>query len=388
MRSKANANSSEADVPDELARRRVPCMIAFLQPFRLVDGPAASRWKATISHVNRRNWDYVELHKMVGGIDVGLTPPFHMVVFRDGAIALPVLPDRRTVTESVEFINRNFSALLLGGIYCEMIGLDGLDFGSIIDWKYLRVLTSAPAAANRFHYQARMRLANPLEAINLLKPKTVDIDELSSAMSAGRKLLEKIPELAGEFLLKGVTSLVRHDWGGALSNLWIVTEQVTTNIWKDNVLGPARSNSSITGRVDQLSDTRTWTTATRHELLHQIGIIGGDLLANLATARRARNALAHRGTHPTSHDSRAAYDAVLGLLQVVAKDLPVPLSSLRLAEYSLPDPFSPPPLEPKVLKPTHWMEIPKLPGEAELERLEASSRSPTKSRRRSKHRNQ
>ncbi len=350
-------------------------MIAFLQPFRLVNGPSASKWKTTISHVNRRTWDYVELHKMVGGIDVGLKPPFHMVVFRDGAMALPVLPELRTVTESVEFINRNFSALLLGGVYCEMIGLDGLDFGSIIDWKYLRVVTSAPAAANRFHYQARMRLANPIEAISLLKPKSVEVDELSSAMSAGRKLLERIPELAGEFLLKGVTSLVRHDWGGALSNLWIVTEQITTNIWKDSVLSPARANSSIAGRLDQLSDTRTWTTATRHELLHQIGIIGSDLLVSLATARRARNALAHRGTHPTSQDSRSAYDAVLGLLQLAAKGLPVPITSLRVNEYSLPDPFSPPPIKPRRLKPIHWMEIPKLPGEAELEQLEAAARS-------------
>lgn len=118
---------------DELAKRRVPCMVAYMHPFRLVEGRSASPWDATVETINRHEWDYVELHKMIGGLDVGLPEPYHMVVARDGAVGLPALPEIRSDQKAVEFFNRSFAALLLGGIYCEAITLDGLDFGSIID---------------------------------------------------------------------------------------------------------------------------------------------------------------------------------------------------------------------------------------------------------------
>ena len=51
---------------------------------------------------------------------------------------------------------------------------------------------------------------------------------------------------------------------------------------------------------------------------------------------------------------------------------PCRLLDLDLADHALSDPFEP--VEPKEIKPTHWMEIPKLPGEHELELLEAERR--------------
>jgi hypothetical protein len=364
-----NADSERID-DQALAKRRVPCMVAFLHPFRLVDGPSSQPWNVSVENINRGEWDYTELHSMVGGIDVGMPEPYHMVVARDGAVGLPALPDLRGDQAAVEFFNRSFAALLLGGIYCEAIGLDGLDFGSIIDWAYLRVHTAAPAAANRFHQLVRLKRASAFEAINLVGVRSIAVGELSTAMGAGRVLLDAVPELSGEFILKGATGIARRDWGAALSNLWIVVEQITSNVWAHEVLDPTRSSDGITGRLDQLADPRTWTIAVRHELLHQIGIIPADTLATLSVARKARNALAHRGKHPTEADARAAYTSALAILQIAVDDLPVPLQKLDLSDHALSDPFRPR-LSEK-LEPTHWMEIPKLPGEAELERQEAA----------------
>ena len=144
--------------PDQesLAKRRVPCMVSFLNPFRLVHTPDLQPWNVTIEDVNGISWDYAALHELVGSIDIGLPEPYNMVVSRDGGIALPPIPQLRNDQEAVEFFNRCFAAMLLGGVYCEAIGLDGLDFGSIIDWKYIRVNTSAPASANRFHRLVRL----------------------------------------------------------------------------------------------------------------------------------------------------------------------------------------------------------------------------------------
>lgn len=367
-----SAKGKDAGGAEHLAKRRVPCMVAFLKPFRLVDGPASTKWKLDIADINQRRWDYVELHRMVGGIDVGLPPPFHMAVFRDGALGVPVLPQFRTITASVEFINRSLSSLLLGGVYCEAIGLDALDFGYIIDWTYLRVATSA--RANTFHSHIRLQRANAVEAIALLEPASIAVTELNEAMTVGRRLMEVVPELSPEFLLKGVTALTRHDSGSALSNLWIVIEQLSSNLWNQRVLMPARSEPIVPGRSDQLADFRTWTTATRHEVLYQTGVVASETLQSLAVARKARNALAHMGKHPTNNDARAAFEAAMSLLRVAAGKIPVPLAKLDYGKFSLADPFAPPPRRPRVLNPTHWMEIPKLPGEVELERLEAMER--------------
>src|SRR6202011_1939766 len=121
------------------------------------------------------------------------------------------------------------------------------------------------ARANMFHHHVRLKNATALDAIALLEPPSVAVNELSEAMAAGRRLMEVVPELSGEFLLKGVTALTRHDSGAALSNLWIVVEQVSSNLWKQKVSTPSQSGPSIPGRADQLADFRTWTTATQHE---------------------------------------------------------------------------------------------------------------------------
>ena len=171
------------------------------------------------------------------------------MVSRDGAVGFPALPHLQTVQAAVEFINRCFAALLLGGLYCEAIGADGLDFGSIIDWSYLRTQSNAPALPNQFHRRICLRQAPPLEAIYLLSPRSTDIATLIAAMNSGRTLLAALPELGPEFLLKGTTGIARRDWGSALSNLWIIVEQITSHLWEKNILVPARTSPTVLGRV-------------------------------------------------------------------------------------------------------------------------------------------
>ncbi|MDX2112396.1 MAG: hypothetical protein SFW63_01490 [Alphaproteobacteria bacterium] len=355
---------------DELARRRVPCLVAYLNPFRIVENPTLPPWNITIEDVNKKTWDYVALHEMVGGIDVGLTAPYHMTIARDGALALPPLPELRNDQQIVEFFNRCLAALLLGGLYCEAITLDGLDFGTIIDWKYIRVHSHGRAASNRFHEQIRMRQASTLEAIGLHSPRTVQLKALDEAMKSGRAVLEAIPEVSVEFLLKGVTGIARRDWGTALANLWIIVEQITSGLWKHHVLANAQKDEIISGRSKQLADPRTWTIAARHELLHQIGILPISVLGKLSAARKSRNDLVHIGKHPQANETLALYEAVLALLSIAAPSQSIPLAKLNLSDHSLSDPFAP--KKSEKIEPSHWMGIPKLPGEAELEKLEAT----------------
>ena len=363
--------------------RRIQAMVTYLHPFRIVAGGEAERWDATIEQINEAKWDYIKLHEVAGGIDVGLPEPYHMLVGRDGALALPPIPDLRDDQRSVEFFNRCLAALLLGGIYCEAITLDHLEFGAIIDWKYIRTYTPGRAAANRFHTLVRMRMAPPIEAIALLKPRTVEIAALSTAAAIGLAALTAVPPLSGEFLLKGVSGIARRDWGLALSNLWITIEQLTAFLWeRDIVAAIDGGDDQIDGRRAQLNDTRTWTAANRQEMLHQKGTISTATLRSLYAARRARNELVHRGRHPGERAALAGYSATSALLKSALGGQELPLSALNLADHTLSDPFERKgPSE--IISPDYWMPIPKLPSEEEIEQEEAASaRGAGKARRR------
>lgn len=356
--------------------RRVAAMVIYLHPFRMIESEALEEWTTSIEQINRRGWDYVKLHEIAGGIDVGLSSPYHMLVGRDGALALPPIPQLRSDQQAVEFFNRCLASFLLGGIYCTAVSLDHLEFGSIIDWKYIRS-HSEQSGANHFHRLVRMQMAAPIDAIALKNPSTLHFDALQKANKHGFALLKSVPQLSPEFLLKGVSGIARRDWGVALSNLWITVEQLTEALWQRDVLMPVQSDEDrITGRVDQLKDTRTWTAANRHELLHLKNIVSDTALRHLCFARRARNDLSHRGAHPTETAAHSAYSATLALLQAAVGTVDIPLASLNLSDHSLSDPFKP--RESRGLDPQYWMAIPKLPGEAELEREEACAReSPT-----------
>ena len=366
---------SERDqmVDNELSARRIPCLVSFLHPFRLVDGPKSPEWAASIEQINTATWDYTALHETVGGIDVGLEPPYSMIVCRDGGLALPLVPELRGDQAAVEFFNRCLAAILIGGVYCEAISSDGLDFGSILDRKYVRVGTCAPAAANRFHFLIRGQCASAMEAIALEGPRKITIGELVQAAQKGRLVLKNVPSIGGEFLLKGVTGYARRDWGTALANLWIVIEQLTSHLWSEKIISPAQKSRIIRGRIANLRDNRTWTISTRHEMLFQMRTFDAALYECLAEARKARNQLSHDGRHPDEKDATAALVSVKNLLRILLPSLEIPFADMDLEDHTISDPFKPierRPLDP----PKYWMEIKKLPGEAELEKLEAKAR--------------
>jgi hypothetical protein len=357
------------DLTNQIAKRRVPCLIAYLDPFRIVEHDTLSPWQATLEEVNALRWDYVKLHEIVGGIDVGLEAPYHLVVTRDGALALPPIKSLQVDHATVEFFNRCLASFLIGGVYCEAISSDSLDLGSVIDWKYVRSQGTGRAAPNRFHKQIRYQKASVLEAILLMDARTVRFSDLVTAMKTGLSVLDQITRLRGDLLLKGVTGIARRDWSAGLSNLWIVIEQLVSHIWDEEIIKKAGATGSPKSRRDQLSDNRTWTVAVKLEMLHQKDYLNADALQELSMARKARNDLAHEGQTPSEASAFAALSGVRRLLRVIMPYQHIPLFDLDLSDHAISDPLSPRKLEGE---PKYWIAIPKLPGEEELEKLEAA----------------
>lgn len=361
---------------EELEKRRVPCLATFLHPFRIINGPDSPDWSVSIEQINSGTWNYAALHEIVGGVEVGLDPPYHLVVCRDGGLALPPIPSLRDERKAVEFFNQCLAAILIGGVYCEAITLDGLEFGSILDWKFVRISGRGSAASNRFHNLVRLQSASALEAIALEKPRKLKIAELVRASEIGRKILEQLPEIGGEFLLRGTTGYARRDWGVALANLWIVVEQMTSHLWNRNVLIEAKEAIPIAGRIDSLTDNRTWTVGVKHEVLFQRGLLSALAFAELNKARKARNKLSHSGIYPDEASARAVLNSITELFKALIPSEDIPFLKLDLDDLGISDPFQP--RGTHELNPKYWMEIKKLPGEAEIEKLEAKARYPEK----------
>lgn len=366
--SEPSAGSRVYPPPQSLAERRLPVLVSFLQPFRVVEREEVGSWAASIDQVNSRSWDYVKLHEIVGGLDVGLKTPFHMVVGLDGALALPILPEFRRVEKAMETYNCTLAAVLLGGIYCEAIGLRDVVRGFVYDWRYILLLPAASGDRNGFqslfHDAIRTRWASPTQAISLVSPRCLEFARLYRAHQEGSDLLRQLPELTPEYLLTGVSAFAHRDWSAVLSNLAISLEQITSHLWKREVIWDSELRR-ISGRKEQLEDARTWTAAARQELLHQKDVIDRDTLAALFAARQARNHLVHRGQAPDEKAAKAALVALQGLLEKAAFARPVPLFRVNLNDHALMEPFA---RAESKRKPTHFMTIPELPGEGEINR--------------------
>jgi hypothetical protein len=367
MTTDSNATAAPAA---EMMPRRVSALITYLRPFRIVEKTSEKTWNASLDQINSGTWDYIKLHEVVGGIDVGLASPYHMLIGFDGALALPPLPKLRPISVAVEFFNRCLAAILIGGVYCEAADLDHVEVGSVFDWKYIRAYGQGRSFDNQFHHAARMKGVAPLHAINLLGPRSITLSVLRNAAKKGFSVVSSLPELSPEFLLKGVSGLARRDWASALGALWITAEQLTSNLWKKELLEqPDIINNVVPGRKDQLVDNRTWAASNKQELLYQKNVIDLSTLRGVFTARKARNDLVHNGRHPVEESAAAAFEAVKGLLRTAAKDDDIPLFRLNLSDHTLSDPFQPRDEGP--LNPQYWIPIPKLPGEEEFEREEA-----------------
>ncbi|TPW34423.1 hypothetical protein [Oecophyllibacter saccharovorans] len=338
---------------NEQSEAYVSCFIIYLHPFRLIETEDDPVKETTYNQVKNQSWNAKDLTKVIGALEVNIEAKVSTQLFvaRDGGLALPRLEQLSNTQAVVGKFNLCLAGALLGGIYCQAITPDSLEAGAIKYYasskqKYMSGEWQAPAAANIFHRQIRFGLASPIEAGALrAPPRVTNFFELKQAIQVGLQILAAVPPVQGEYLLKGVTSFVRLDWGEALANFWIVVEQLISFLWKKYIVDPTLVNDPNSSRRKQLEDRRTWTASTRIEMLTQKDVIPLECFKALATARRARNKLHHEGTHPTKEDAQAAYKGLIELLIVALNGQKLPLLEIVLDEFMLDDPCSVPECE-------------------------------------------
>jgi hypothetical protein len=337
-------------------------------PFRLVMRDGHDEWVPSLDQINSRSYDYVKLHRASTFIDIGIAP-FSLVVCFDGTLALPATDRYRDPDNALVDFNKFLCEVLLGGTYCEAMTPDDICLGMMTFTAYCKMTGTSRGAQSNFHSAIRHKHVGTLDVIRLLKPETILVSELQDAVAKGRARLVAISSASAETLLYGTTFFARNQWAESLIHVWTSAEQIVEAIWRDKVLStPGIIGIPNKSRAAFLEDHRTWTVATKIELLYQKGLVPDQTYALLNTARKARNDFAHSGAMPSRSDVEAALD---GLFQMAALRITNHSDQSALEEiaklvkargrvYTEWDRQGKP---PKAV--THWLSIPPIPGDSD-----------------------
>lgn len=300
--------------------RDTPAWVTYVAPLRLVFPDGEGRVAPTLDEVNADDYDHGKLCRIVHVASSGGSRP-PVFVCGDGALASPVcreIPDRAA---AVTHFSRILCALCLGGIFCE--GIDNRDVvvGQLHERRAIWPVNLGQSLASYTRALIRMRCAGPFHSIALVSAATTGVAEIAESLKRGTAILARVRGVDPQFLVAGLSSAYFHNWAAALSNLWIVIEQLTESLWKCHFLtnGGRHPITPIQARLRSLrTDNRTYSAAVRHELMYQVGVLSDQCLSHLGVARGERNQLAHSGRIPSREGCVAAIQAVESLLRAAS----------------------------------------------------------------------
>jgi hypothetical protein len=214
--------------------------------------------------------------------------------------------------------NRHLTNLLLGGLICREVLPDDVTAGSMNFWGYHR--HGVPEGRYAKLSQAlRTRRGNWDEVIHLMD-KPIRAKEYSALRAHGAAITQLLPDNFPSVFLAACTDFCNEEWERALILGWSSAELLVSELWDEYIVGGEKV-SGIGGkrRKNFLSDTRSWTSSNRIEMLWQKGLLVDELYVLLDRARRARNDFIHAAAFSDPEDARAAIEACLRLIESLTK---------------------------------------------------------------------
>jgi len=308
-------------------KNTVPVWGGNFAPLRLVslDG---DEWAVSLDEINAMSYDSTKLFRSSLNIDVGIAP-LSLIVLFDGTLVLPMCSDIPK-KKALAIFNTHLTDLLLGGLLVHEVSPDDVTPGSLNLWGYHRHHCPKGRCA-KLSQSLRTRRADPDDALGLLNPKIIPMRDYLSHHSAGRALSEKLPEAFSMVFLSSCTAFSSEEWERALILGWTSIELIIEVIWFQRIV----SCSHVGGitkkrRKTFLSDTRTWSSSTRIELLWQIGTLTDEIYELIDGARVARNAFVHSAKACAPEDSRSAIEGTLALIETIGADSDLPFKRTDL----------------------------------------------------------
>ena len=294
---------------------KVNAVLAHTTPYRLIFYHSDEEWSPSVEDINEKKYDHTKLHRLSGSIDIGLPDPLCLHLGFDGSLLLPLTKDFWPVDKSVTAFNKILGKLALGGIYFNALEPTDIDQAILHDTGYFRPLGLATSFVGKIRLSVQQKLADAYHSISLLHdPSHILFSELKSAFAEGDSICSQISSLSPEFIVNGTSAFVTHNWGEALTNFWIVAEQVLDNLWNEHVIeGKPHPEPDIPNRRNFL-ESRAWNASNQVEMLFQKEILPRNTYQLLSDAKAARNKLVHGGELPDRSEAESAFEGAFQLI--------------------------------------------------------------------------
>ena len=291
--------------------------LTYMHPYRLVTHDEEIV-HFPIEEINNCSYNHGLLCRIIGSINNSFNGQLlEYLVCGDGAFAIKTdLP--LTENDLLLHFNDLFCKVLLGGILVDCISNKDLANGSIHEQRAIWPVSFGHSYNSHIHATIRMKLTNSFDAIVLSGASSIaiTISELQSKLLAGQRITERINNLSTYHLIVGITEIQYGNWSAAVSNLWIVAEQLTDFLWERDYVNNDERNPNIPSRKQALlQDHRTYSASVKQEILFQIGILTSTTYADLYSVRKARNRLIHEGKMVNELDAKKLYAVVDSLLK-------------------------------------------------------------------------
>lgn len=292
----------------------IPVWSGNYSPFRLI-ARNTDNWSVTLDQVNSMSYDSTKLFRSSLNIDVGIAP-LSLIVLFDGTLVLPRCANI-SKHRALKLFNQHLTDLLLSGLHTEEILPDDVTLGSMNLWGYHR--HHIPSGRySKLSHALRTRKATSDDAMALLHTVPLTTDEYLAHQRTGASISRALPENLAAVFLPSCTAYCNEEWERALILGWSCAELLISQLWDRNLLGgPAVNGISQKRRKDFLSDSRTWTSSTRIEMLWQKGVIDDLIYALLDKGRSARNAFVHSVSGCSASDVRGVIQADLLLISKI-----------------------------------------------------------------------
>lgn len=314
-----------------------PAYVSFINPFCIIRPDREDDFTVDLEQINGNSYDVWRLCRIVTTLRSPHLDSAALLICADGAIAAPKVPALKSIEDVLDVFNDVMCCLLIGGHLCEAIDLRDVVSGCLYKRRAIWPTDLGQSLNAHLHSTIRMRVASTIDTIRLSQPKNVSVTDFQSSYQGGRKILDKIRHLSPTLLLRGFTELQYGNTVDALSNLWIVVEQITEMLWATRFIDIDEMHPSpeIPNRRRSLGqDSRTWSTSVRQEILFQTGVIPSYAYSRIHPARKARNDLVHQGRRPSEEIVLTLFQGVLDLLEIASGIDPSRLRQLNIKPRS------------------------------------------------------
>lgn len=277
-----------------------PAWIVFLfEPLTIISNDTTV-YNKSLEEINSNIYDSRLLSKFVTKLK---DDDLDILVTYDGSIMLPLNNKHNTPEKAIDKFNEIIGALFLGGILVKPLDMINLYQGNIVE-----------NGGSNFCFQDspnnafRNKSANIIERIKAHQPNYIKLDDFIESFNFGKSIIDK-KHFSPIFLSLGYHYLNQGKIAESLSNLWIVVEQLTDFLYKNKI------DTTILKILDRALPKRM-NIETKHNILHEIKIIGEKTFQILLNNRKDRNQLLHNGKIPKRENVKDLWYALLDLLEV------------------------------------------------------------------------